>query len=437
MKDSINDASSQVLSLNNFTSRSQCRVDTRFKLATLFALDSRYDSSPCLEDRDIPCQSCVLNFSLNQPIIAKAILFYGAPIMTLGKQEIFYSSKWLWPLLLATLLSCSANDTQYSGVQTRLKTSSPISTPISTSIPHSLPASEVTIPSINETPTTIPTVVVTSDTNTAVPTVTASVIPTPAPTVTATVIPSPTPTVTATEIPIPISTPAPVMGKNSTYIGFGSATGWLTNEHWIYDFSWKSKFNNISFNDFLSSLTLVKNATLIFNKLRLTESELWQSGNVYLNYPVFVIDSNDQTIDWSASFVFSMGGGTRGDGISFIMQSQASDAGASGVGIGYQGISKSIAVAFDTVKNNLDDAGKPVNDPNNNHIEININGNVNSLVTYIPPFDLCGTTGQSDLRYSWIDYTGGVLKVYLSVSNAKPGSPNMTQELNLKSILLH
>lgn len=224
-----------------------------------------------------------------------------------------------------------------------------------------------------------------------------------------------------------------LVGENSTYVGFGASTGALNNEHWIHDFRWTSEFNNVDMTALRGNSNFIGDATKIGNSIRLTQALNGQAGNLFHNIPVFISNSLNELIDWSAYFVFSMGGGTRADGISFILQSNNVNSGGGGFGLGYVWIPKSIAVGYDTFNNSG-------NDPNNNHIELDVNGDVLNplLVQPNPTLDLCGTTGTNAYRYNWIDYVGATktLKVYISNTSVKPTTPVMSYVIDISNYVL-
>lgn len=83
--------------------------------------------------------------------------------------------------------------------------------------------------------------------------------------------------------------------------------------------------------------------------------------------------SNFLSLNYDFDMTFQVYLGSRdydgADGIAFVMQPNSTAAGASGGGIGYQGISPSIAVEYDTWQND---------DPEYDHIAIQRNGDVNT-----------------------------------------------------------
>jgi hypothetical protein len=238
---------------------------------------------------------------------------------------------------------------------------------------------------------------------------------------------------TVINVPIPVKKSRTIgprgVGVNACYIGFGAATGALWEAHWIYDFRMVSDYDFINWSQFKSNTALLNNATFIGSDLRLTLSQGGQAGNAYYKQPFYVVDDSNSLIDWSMYMRFSMGGGNRADGLGFIMQSNTTDFGGGGGGIGYAGIPNSIGVMCDTYQN--------PGDINNNHVELDVNGNVSgSLVVATPTFDLAGPTEPGPMRYMWIDYIGGVFKIFVSDNGSKPGSPLITQALDIRNYLI-
>ena len=146
-------------------------------------------------------------------------------------------------------------------------------------------------------------------------------------------------------------------------------------------------------------------------------------GAIWFDTPVNVTNFNV-----AFSYTFSGGQFTGADGMVFVIQNPDSPTYLGGIGgaIGYggvringveqPGITKSIGVEYDSWTNT--ERG----DISSNHVGINANGSSVSLVqsTVSPTFNGTGTW------YSWIDYDGTTLSVYVSQLNAKPGSPTLT-----------
>ncbi|WP_169306659.1 lectin-like domain-containing protein [Cohnella pontilimi] len=195
-----------------------------------------------------------------------------------------------------------------------------------------------------------------------------------------------------------------------------------------------------NFND-LSQFTL-NNSTLSNNPgstgavgpdgqrvLRLTRAARQQSGSAFFTKRVSLV--NQRSFSAHFSFQISASGGDFGipgaDGLSFIIQTVNNNVGSNGGGIGYQGISPSIAVEFDTWRNDESYA----RDPNDNHIGINLNGNMISEVTAT---NLPGNL-KSGIWYAWVNYNGDTKKLEVRASQnskSRPASPILSYDVDLK-----
>lgn len=193
----------------------------------------------------------------------------------------------------------------------------------------------------------------------------------------------------------------PVVGKNSCYLGISAATGFFTNQHWIHDFKFTNTLESLDFQTIKENSNFRGDASVQGDSIRLTEDLQSQSGNVNVTLPVSFRQFN-KNLPWEAYFEYSMGGGSRADGIAFYLQSNDTNVGGLGGGMGYQDIPNSIAVCFDTYNN----SPAVPSDVSNNHIELNVNGSINSLAVVTNPscygnqggqlglgnLDLCGST---------------------------------------------
>ena len=188
---------------------------------------------------------------------------------------------------------------------------------------------------------------------------------------------------------------------------------------------------SLVFADFsdVSTLQLNGSAARVGNVLRLTPAVTSQSGTAFSLSPVTL--SGAYSFSTFFSFRISSVAGTFGDadgpgadGITFIVQTNSSTAGGGGGGIGYQGISNSAAVEYDTYNN-----GSFGNDPNGNHVGIDLGGNIQSVATAL----VTPRLNDSQIWFSWIDYDGttGVMDVRLSLANARPATALLSSTFNL------
>lgn len=96
----------------------------------------------------------------------------------------------------------------------------------------------------------------------------------------------------------------------------------------------------------------------------LTPNLTWQQGTAWCNVPINF--TQPLTIQYNLNFGNQNGGA---DGIAFVLQNQGTSvSGASGQGIGYQGINPSVVVEFDDFQN------PGYADPANDHVAVTLNG---------------------------------------------------------------
>ena len=139
------------------------------------------------------------------------------------------------------------------------------------------------------------------------------------------------------------------------------------------------------------------------------------AGNAFSTYFAFQITGSGGASDTD---------GLGADGFTFAVQPNAATAGGVGGGIGYAGIANSVAVEFDTWFN-------PGTDPDGNHVGIDLNGSVVSVVT--APVGTRMNNGA--IWYAWIDYNGTTLELRLSQTPARPSAPTLSQAVNLVTVL--
>ena len=154
-------------------------------------------------------------------------------------------------------------------------------------------------------------------------------------------------------------------------------------------------------------------------KLALTSS-INQVGSAYATTAI------NPNASFSTSFTAVISQPT--DGMAFLLQSAGTSAIAAGTGgsMGYSGISPSIAVEFDT----WDNSGDGYDPAGQQHIGIMTDGNVRNHANWADP--------RFDMRFGtpftvWIDYDAGAkrLSVFASQSGGKPGSPMVSQSIDL------
>ncbi len=159
------------------------------------------------------------------------------------------------------------------------------------------------------------------------------------------------------------------------------------------------------------------------NKLQLTSNAGGQNGSAFWKSRIYL--GTDKS--FSAYFTFLINGSVNGgaDGLAFVIQTTTVNAGSPGGGIGYQGISPSIAVEFDTY-NNGENGG-------DNHVAIVEDGlTYNAHTNYaVPSFTLDGGT----VGHVWVDYNGttDLLEVRLSTTTTRPATALVSATKDLAS----
>jgi hypothetical protein len=164
--------------------------------------------------------------------------------------------------------------------------------------------------------------------------------------------------------------------------------------------------------------------------LRLTNN-LSQSGSAFLTSPISLASN----VSFSTAFRFrisdpqgiSDSDGQGADGIVFVVQTVSNTAGGGGGGIGYQGILNSVGVELDTWNN-----GGSLNDPNGNHVGINVGGGFNGATATV------GTRMNNGADwYAWVDYDGDadVIELRLSTTNVRPDDPVLSRDVDLVPVL--
>lgn len=156
--------------------------------------------------------------------------------------------------------------------------------------------------------------------------------------------------------------------------------------------------------------------------LELTPSSLDVAGSAFIATAI----PFGHYMGFSTFFMFRLhnpGGIAAADGITFTLQGVSPyNVGSAGGGLGYEGISNSLSIEFDTY-NNLQTFGPP-GDINSNHVAINLNGGLNDPISA----DVTnGYLGDGNVWYAWIDYEGvsGDLEVRVSEAPVRPLIPTL------------
>lgn len=189
----------------------------------------------------------------------------------------------------------------------------------------------------------------------------------------------------------------------------------------------------IDYPDFSSvaGLQLNGNAAQAGSALRVTPATFGQAGSVFSSTTVSLASS--ASFSTYFQFRFSSAGGAcdglgcGADGLVFAVQTVSNTAGGAGGGIGFQGLANSVGIEFDTWFNGgLDD--------DSNHVGVDINGNVNSIVrTPVTEADM----NNGGIWNAWIDYNGAtnLLEVRLTQAAARPAAALLSLTRNLAADL--
>lgn len=166
-----------------------------------------------------------------------------------------------------------------------------------------------------------------------------------------------------------------------------------------------------------SGLSCVGDTAVSGSALRLTGAGGNQAGAGYSTTGVAL----GAGATFSTSFQFQMtqtGGIAPADGITFVLAQGTSGLGGLGGGMGYQGVGNSVAIEFDTYWNNFD--------ADSNHVGVDTNGSLSSLITANPygvaVCDFGGNSHTADgcmsngkVWSAFINYDGTTQKLNVSV----------------------
>lgn len=190
----------------------------------------------------------------------------------------------------------------------------------------------------------------------------------------------------------------------------------------------------IIYTDFsdVSAMQLNGDTIVVNDKLRLTSATQSQSGSAFHTNTVSL--DNDASFSSAFNFQITQSGGVGSpagaDGIVFAVQTVSNSAGGLGGGLGYQGITNSVGVEFDTYNNGNWD------DNNGNHVGLNLNGNIDSVTqtAWNTPFN------NDSIWRAWVDYDGmtDALSVRIAEGENKQRSEStlmFTYTVDLVSIL--
>lgn len=190
-------------------------------------------------------------------------------------------------------------------------------------------------------------------------------------------------------------------------------------------------FGAFVYNDFsdVTGLQINGDATQDGNLLRLTPAVDFTSGSVFTTnqIPLGTLSSFSTYFRFQMLDAAGIGDedGIGADGLVFVVQTVSNSVGSAGGGIGYQGITPSLGIEFDTYNNEA-------HDPGGNHVGINSNGNIASLATVVEPIRF----NDGQVWNAWIDYDGSVnsLEVRWSLDNNRPLLSQLSSLIDLQGI---
>jgi hypothetical protein len=155
--------------------------------------------------------------------------------------------------------------------------------------------------------------------------------------------------------------------------------------------------------------------------LRLTD-DYYQLGRAFLTNTITL--SNNTSFSSYFEFQISARGwgdedGIGADGLSFAIQAASSD--VDNVG--------SVEIEFDTFNNTPNN----ISDINGNHVGVNINGDINSVVSQ----PVTNRLNNGNIWSAWVDYNGlsDVLELRLSETNQRPTTAFLSYTVDLLSVL--
>ncbi|HEY1124847.1 MAG TPA: PEPxxWA-CTERM sorting domain-containing protein [Sphingobium sp.] len=171
--------------------------------------------------------------------------------------------------------------------------------------------------------------------------------------------------------------------------------------------------------------------------MRLTPPQGNSGGSVFNTQAIAL--TNDY--GFSTRFTFNIGsngdtpyGPIGADGIAFVIQTVSNNVGGTGGGMGYAGISPSVAVEFDTYSNGFDPDFNG-NLTANNHIAIMQNGDSTNHLAYANVASTLNLSGGSDIT-AFVDYNGAtnLMEVRWSTDGLRPGSAGLSYTIDLGSL---
>ena len=176
------------------------------------------------------------------------------------------------------------------------------------------------------------------------------------------------------------------------------------------------------------------NASVLDDRLRITNTSGagHRFGSVFLNERM-QLGADDSFVSSFHAALHSGDGANGAHGLTLVLHDDPDGASALGSntnGLGYGGISSSVAVEFDTDQSNGDD-------PNSNHIAVLANGAVNDHLAVTTSVGFGLNSESQDGFYVWIEYDGvsNQLAIYIAREDVQPESPVLSHIIDLPAIV--
>ena len=175
--------------------------------------------------------------------------------------------------------------------------------------------------------------------------------------------------------------------------------------------------DNFDVNDF----NLAGNASISGNEATLTLAQNGKKGMIWSDFKIDL----DEDFSVEADLYFGSKNSGGADGIAFVMQPLSNDQGSPGGGIGYAGISPSIAIEFDTYYNGGSDA------TTNDHAAIIKDGNVYGNHSAYTPYNDLGDIEDGNYHRVIINWDAST-KIF---SMSFDGAQKLSVEIDIKNTI--
>ncbi len=209
--------------------------------------------------------------------------------------------------------------------------------------------------------------------------------------------------------------------------GSGKATRFNSGA-FIYDgFSELSGFVLNGATALANSSPVISNGKTV---LRLTNAGN-QAGSAFLNTPIILSESglpNSFSTNFQFQLLEASGSQGGGDGFTLAFVTAPNSLGSNGGYLGFGGIDPSVGIEIDTYNN-----GASWDNNDGNHIGIDLNGNLASIITRSIEEDFL----NGAIWNVWVDYDGGnhSLEIRLAPTSTKPENALIAHTVDLESIL--